>query len=97
MKHTNKLMLMIAKFLYGEYDAADFSFDFPELLSDSYEAFQHENPELCDYLEDEMPELCASFDPHGIEEDGTIGERQFREQVLKVYQTALPMSMQPAS
>ena len=39
MKYTNELMLMIAKFLYGEYDAERFSFDFPATLSDAYDAF----------------------------------------------------------
>ena len=52
MKYTNELMLMIAKFLYGEYDAERFSFDFPATLSDAYDAFQQENPDLCDYLEE---------------------------------------------
>ena len=64
MKYTNELMLMIAKFLYGEYDAERFSFDFPATLSDAYDAFQQENPDLCDYLEEEMPDACGYFDPH---------------------------------
>ena len=74
MKHTNALMLMIAKFLYGEYDAERFSFDFPATLSDTYDAFHKENADLCDYLEEEMPEVCGYFDPHGTGDPGTLGE-----------------------
>lgn len=97
MKHTNELMLMIAKFLYGELDAGTFSFDFPARLSGVFDDFRAENENLCDYLEDEMPELCAAFDPHGTGDDGTLDAGQFRAKVLEVYQKALPLSMRPAS
>lgn len=97
MKHTNALMLMIAKFLYGEYDAEQFSFDFPATLSDAYDAFHKENADLCDYLEEEMPEVCGYFDPHGTGDPGTLGEEQFRSRVMEIYQKALPLSMRPAS
>nr|DAH76963.1 MAG TPA: hypothetical protein [Caudoviricetes sp.] len=97
MKYTNELMLMIAKFLYGEYDAAAFSFDFPTALANAYDDFTQENEELCAYLEDEMPELCASFDPHETGEADTLDEKGFREKVLGVYQGALPMSLRSAS
>lgn len=97
MKHTNELMLMIAKFLYGEYDAEAFSFDFPAALSKAYEAFSEENADLCAHLEDEMPELCAEFDPHGTGDPETLDLDRFREKVMEVYQKALPLSMRPAS
>ena len=97
MKYTNELMLMIAKFLYGEYDAERFSFDFPATLSDAYDAFQQENPELCDYLEEEMPDACGYFDPHNTGDPDTLNEQQFRMKVMGIYQNALPMSMRPAS
>ena len=89
MKHTNALMLMIAKFLYGEYDAEQFSFDFPATLSDAYDAFHKENADLCDYLEEEMPEVCGYFDPHGTGDPGTLDGEAFRSRVMKVYQKAL--------
>ena len=97
MKYTNELMLMIAKFLYGEYDAAAFSFDFPATLSERYNAFLDENKELCVYLEDEMPDVCAAFDPHGTGDNDTLSTDQFRGKVLEIYQKALPISMRPAS
>ena len=97
MKHTNALMLMIAKFLYGEYDAERFSFDFPATLSDTYDAFHKENADLCDYLEEEMPEVCGYFSPQSRGDPGTLGEEQFRSRVMEIYQKALPLSMRPAS
>lgn len=97
MRHTNEMMLMIANFLYGECQAEAFSFDFPAALSQAYEAFFAENQELCEYLEADMPEVCGAFDPYGTGDDGTIGEREFREKVLAIYQGALPLSMKTAS
>jgi hypothetical protein len=97
MKHTNALMLMIAKFLYGEYDAEQFSFDFPATLSDAYDAFHEENADLCDYLEEEMPEVCGYFDPHDTGDPDTLDEERFRSHVMEIYQKALPLSMRPAS
>ena len=51
MKHTNRMMRMIARFLCGGYDAARFSFDFPAALSAAHDALHEENAALCDYLE----------------------------------------------
>lgn len=97
MKHTNELMLMIARFLHGELDAEAFSFEFPARLAEVFDAFMAENAALSDYLEDEMPELCAAFDPHGTGEGGTLDEARFRVRVMEVYQKALSLSMRPAS
>lgn len=97
MKYTNELMLMIAKFLYGEYDAERFSFDFPAALSTAYDALQAENAALCEYLEDEMPEVCGYFDPHGTGDLDTLNAEQFRARVMDIYQKALPMYMRSAS
>lgn len=96
MKNSNELMLMIAKFLYGEYTAEAFSFDFPAALSARYAALQAENNSLCAYLEEELPELCAAFDPYGSGEEGTLNAEQFRAVVFAVYQKALPLSMRSA-
>lgn len=97
MKCTNTLMLMIAKFLYGEYDPEQFSFDFPAVLSNIYDEFQQENAVLCEYLEDEMPEICGYYDPYGTGEPDTLDENQFRDCVMDIYQNALPMIKRVAS
>ena len=97
MKYTNELMLMIARFLHGELDAQTFSFDFPARLDEMFDVFHAENTGLCEYLEDEMPELCAAYDAHGTGDPGTLDADQLRERVLAVYKEALPLSMRPAS
>lgn len=89
--YTNELMLMISKFLYDEYNAAEFSFDFPARLSEVYDEFVVENENLCDLLEDEMPEICSWFDPHSTGCEGTTNEQEFKQKVLAVYSRALPL------
>lgn len=92
MKHTNEMMLMIAQFLFGAYEAEAFSFDFPERLSQVIEAFSSENEALCAYLEEEMPDLCGWFDPHATGDPDTLEENEFRRRVLEVYRQALLLS-----
>ena len=92
MKHTNRMMRMIARFLCGGYDAARFSFDFPAALSAAHDALHEENAALCDYLEEEMPELCGWYDPHATGDPGTLDGEAFRSRVMKVYQKALRLS-----
>lgn len=81
----NELIQMIAKFLHGEYDAEQFSFDFPAALSNDYNAFREKNVELCDYLEEEMPEVCRHFDPYGTGNPDTLDEEHFRYRVMEIY------------
>lgn len=68
-------------------------FDFPAALSNCYDAFRVENVELCDYLEEEMPEACELFDPYGTGNPNTLDEDQFRNCVMEIYQKALPLSL----
>lgn len=89
MMYTNELMLMMSRFLYGEYDPEAFSFDFPARLAFVYDEFINENKSLCDWIEDEMPEICGWFDPHNTGCEGTYGEDVFREKVYDVYVKAL--------
>lgn len=95
MKYTNQLMLMIAKFLYGEMDAASFSFDFPAVMGSAYDTFQAENPKLCDLLEEELPDICSQFDPYSTGSPDTLDEFTFHQKVLELYQQALPLSIIP--
>lgn len=92
MKYSNEMMLMIAQFLYGGADAKDFSYDFPDRLADIYEEFNKENPELCDLLEEEMPEICGFFDMHGTGDRFTYPEDIFRDKVMAVYQKAVSIA-----
>ncbi len=91
MKYTNELMLMIAKFLRGETEVDEFSFEFPARLAEVFDDFRNENADLCDCLEEEMPDLCAMFDPHETGGD-TMNAEQFRAKIMSVYQKALPLA-----
>ena len=90
---ARELMSMILSFLYGEYDAGDFSFDFPAKLSFNYTALLTENKHLCDLLEEDVPDICASFDPYNLADKGTFGEREFRDKILAIYLKALPIAI----
>lgn len=94
MIYTNMLMLMIAQFLFGGAGAEEFSQEFPATLSAAFDALHAENARLCDLLEEQMPELCAAFDPYETGDPDTLTEARFREKVLEVYQEALPLSLQ---
>lgn len=96
MKYTNQLMLMIAKFLYGETDAASFSFDFPAVMGSVYNDFQAENPKLCDLLEEDLPDICSQFDPYATGSPETLDKFTFRQKVMGIYQQALPLSIIPS-
>lgn len=90
---TNEIMLMISRFIYRDYDAAAFSYDFPEKLLEVSETFDQENPELSQLLGEEMPEVCGFFDPYGTGSAFTYGEDEFRRRVLAIYQKAVPLSL----
>ena len=89
---TNEIMLMISNMLYGSYDAAQFSYDFPAKLVEVSEAFERENPMLSQLLGEELPEICGFFDPYDTHSTGTHGENDFRRKVLDVYKRAVPLS-----
>ena len=89
--YSIELMKMIKDMLDGNTGANDFSFDFPARMSFVYDEFLEENPKLCDYLGEEMPDLCSWFDPHNTGCEGTIDEKVFREKVEDIYIKALPL------
>lgn len=88
---TNELMLMVSKFLYGEYDPEEFSFDFPDRMYEVYDEFSKENEALCDCLDD-LSYVCQWYDPHNTGVDGTIGLDEFKQRVFDIYEKALPMA-----
>lgn len=90
--YSNELMLMIARFLYDEYNAEEFSFDFPDRFSDVYNDFLKENKELCDCLDD-VSYVCQWYDPHNTGVYGTFGLEEFKKKVYDLYLKALPMTM----
>lgn len=89
MMHQNKLLLMIANFLHGSISAQDFSFQFPGELADCFDMLQKESPKFAEWMNEQMPELCAAFDPYGTNDSDTIDEETFRKKVAEIYIQAL--------
>lgn len=52
----------IERFLNDEYDALDFSFEFPEFLITAYDEIDKENAEVNNILNDNIPEICADYE-----------------------------------
>ena len=89
--YSIELMKMIKDQLDGKYNTNEFSYDFPDRLQEVYDEFLEENKELCDYLEDELPELCSWYDPHGTGDDDTLNDKEFNGKLKEIYEKALPM------
>lgn len=92
----NKLLLLMANFIHGAQDAADFSYSFPEKLAEFQAGLEKEDPAFAREM-DEMPELCASFDPYQTGEPGTLNEEAFRAAVMEIYVKALRQSAKKVS
>ncbi len=84
----NKLLLLIANFLHGAADAGEFSYAFPEALAQAEEALEKEDARFARIM-DEMPEICAAYDPYGSGDPDTLDEAAFRERVRDIYVRAI--------
>ncbi|GIP57904.1 hypothetical protein [Paenibacillus woosongensis] len=81
----------IKLFLDRDTDAEEFSFDFPDDLADAYADLERENKALAIMLNDELPDICAAFQPDEAARRGEpdlLNEDQFRQKVKEVYEKA---------
>lgn len=78
----DELKNMIDSFLSGEYDPFDFSFDLPEFLIEHHIELEAENAAAFAVLEDELPEICADYEPG-------FDPAPFMEAVKREYERAL--------
>lgn len=88
---------MMANFLHGSLNAQDFSYQFPIELANCFDALQKEAPQFSEFIDDEMPELCASFDPYHTQDIDALNEASFREKIAEVYIQALKLSLKQVS
>ena len=58
----DKMRQMISRFFAGEYDPLAFSLDFEEYLCDHYDEMKAEDPVLTGLLNENFPEICASYE-----------------------------------
>ncbi len=73
-----KIKTTIDKFLSGNYDPVDFSFDLPDMIVDNYKFIERENPKIAKELDDTFPEICAEFE-RGFD------PAPFREKIKSAY------------
>ena len=59
---VEKAQYMIERFLDGDYDALEFSYDLPDFIVDNYDTLQQEDAALAKRLDDTFPEICAEYE-----------------------------------
>lgn len=73
-----KLLKMMEDLINGKYDCNDFSYDFPS------EMFKLEDEDLLEALDD-MPEICAAYDPYKEDEEELLDDEELIEKVREIY------------
>lgn len=88
------VLTMMADFLDGKIDAEDFSFTFPDVLVEQWDEIEQENPQLANLLNEDMPDLCANFEPDPqarSQRPEYLNEAQFKKRVDAIYKEALKL------
>lgn len=90
-----ELMQEIKDFLDGKTDIETFSFDFETNLYNATDELKKENYALYDLLNEDMPELCANYEPDPEQRkaypDTYFDEETVRKRVYEIYTSALPL------
>lgn len=92
--YGQELLSMMKNFIDGQLEPDSFSFDFPGRLAFVYQHFQKENPELCDLLEENMPDYCAAYDPDPNGDPDLLTGEQLRQKVKEIYEKAVSLQNQ---
>nr|DAG79714.1 MAG TPA: Colicin D [Caudoviricetes sp.] len=79
-----KLLKMMKDLIDGNYNCNDFSYDFPNEMLE----LEDENLLL---LLDEMPEICADYDPYKEDEEDLLNDEELKTRVEEVYNKILNM------
>ena len=79
-----KLLKMMKDLIDGNYNCNDFSYDFPNDMLE----LKDENLLL---LLDEMPEICADYDPYKEDEEDLLNDEELKTRVEEVYNKILNM------
>ncbi len=74
----NKIKIMMEELILGKYNCNDFSYDMPELL------LQLEDEELAAALDD-IPEICANYDPYKTNETELLNDKELINKIKKIY------------
>lgn len=79
------------RFIDGTFDPLEFSYDFPVNLINANEGLKSKNKQLYELLNEDMPEICANYEPDDVARQGEpdlLDEEQFRRKVKEVYEKA---------
>lgn len=79
-----KLLKMMKDLIDGNYNCNDFSYDFPE------EMLGIEDDSLL-FLLDNMPEICADYDPYKEDEEELLNDEELRVKVKEIYNKIVSM------
>ncbi len=90
---TDRFLAMLIKFLRGEYDPQEFSFDFPAEVGAEYNMIEAENPEVAEIF-DELCYDCGFFNPDEVDRKYTFGIEVFREKAQNAYNEALKLTIE---
>ena len=77
-----KLLEMMRQLIDGEYNCNDFSYDFPEAMLDL------KDEEWLDMLDD-MPEICASYEPFDAADEEVLNDKELIQAVTEIYHKIL--------
>ena len=82
MNRLNEVLEMFEQFFAGEYDPVVFSVDLPDCLCAYYDEMFAAAPKLTEILNEELPEICADYEP-GFDVEA------FKKNVRAEYERAL--------
>lgn len=88
------VLTMMAIFLDGKIDAEDFSFTFPDVLTEQWDEIEKENQQLAQLLNEDMPDICANYEPEEqarSQRSEYLNETQFKKRVETIYKEALKL------
>lgn len=89
------ILEMMGNFLDGKIDAEDFAFTFPDVLIDQWDEMEKENQQLANLLNEDMPDICANYEPEeqarSQRPSEYLNEEQFKKRVNAIYKEALKL------
>ncbi len=78
----NEVLGMINNFIEGRIDPVEFSVMLPDILIQKYDEMLNDNKQLTELLNDNLPEICAEYEPG-------MDSKEFINAVQEEYDKAL--------
>lgn len=74
----DKIKNMMEELISGNYDCNDFSYDMPELMLGL-------NDDELENALDDIPEICASYDPYKTNEPELLNDEELITKIKEIY------------